>query len=1090
MNVPEPIPARRVLREAVAANARDGHENAGFLSTAHGFMPASPPRLTLPNSHQTWDAPAARLPELVRDLQLRRTLAELEELPAGPNDLPDHALLRAASVLGILAHAFHHMEAGASPALPAALLRPWHMVCRRLGRSGAFLSYIDLIVYNWRLREPLAPDPRQVERMELLVPTVDTQEERIFYLTQVEILERCAPLVEAVVRAQEAAVRDDPDALEQELTLIAARLTEVAQQSLTKIDPNPASAFYVNPLVWAKTVAPLAVPIFPGVQGPSGTTSPIFSLLDAFFGRRDYRSQLGREMLLQRELYPLHWRTFLEAVEAIAVREYVERRGGRSLRGCFQTALEAYAGEYGFLGRHRLKVYGYLELAFKVGRSVTIGGFTGLFRDRAWDKIDLALEDSRRERAPHAEVGWRRAVVRAVEPFGPGPSAHHLTLDVRPEGLRYRPGDRCILLPENPPALVARTLEALRAGGDEPVGLNSFWRAALAAREGYVGAQSLALRDMLRFGAIRPLTREVGRTLYELSGHHTLRRIVEARAAEQWELWALLELLATGGFDPRTLWHAHPGDVQSIGWIVPPLQPRLYSLAAAPPPDGPAETVELLIGALRYTTPAGELSPGGEQQGASAGYLGGLTVGDPVTLKIVAPPRFGLPADPTTPLVLIAGGTGIAPFRSFLQTRAAQPAAGPIYLFVGTRGSAELYFAEELARQETAGRLRLQVALSREGDATSWRRIDELLLAAENAALLEQLLRPGAPEGAVCYVCGQAGFAATVQRALRAILGRGAAEEGATQLQLLAAQGRYNEEVYSTYVGPLADNLQIDASELVLHNDPAGSPWMAISGRVYDLTAFLRLHPGGAQILRAYLGMDATRAYRQVQHHARPEVDAQLAMYVVGSLRRIAFGSAWIITVGDEGLAHTPLAAAYKHWARVLYLIVEMENALAIDGTIHHTTTTSADPEEAPTALKLQLLSEVHLRFQANCLRGLVTPLGTLWGLACGMGGRTEETDWLRWALAALLDDEANLAVKAPAATSEAANELARLEQLLAADQAFLRDLKAVLRAGLRIFELHGQATAERGGAELLAISRHAVACYTSYLDQASVVRP
>jgi hypothetical protein len=104
------------------------------------------------------------------------------------------------------------------------------------------------------------------------------------------------------------------------------------------------------------------------------------------------------------------------------------------------------------------------------------------------------------------------------------------------------------------------------------------------------------------------------------------------------------------------------------------------------------------------------------------------------------------------------------------------------------------------------------------------------------------------------------------------------------------------------------------------------------------------------------------------------------------------------------------------------------------------------------------------------------------------MGGRTEETDWLRRALAALLDAEAKLADEAPAATSEPANELARLEQLLAADQRLLRDVKAVLRAGLRIFELHGRATAECGAAELLAISRRVVACYTAYLDAAPVV--
>lgn len=1083
------IPARRVLLAASLANARAGHENAGFLSPEHGFMPAQPPRLALPPSHRAWDELAAQLPELARDLCLRAAVDALPELPAGADALPDDSLLRAAALLGILAHAYYHIEAGTPTALPTTLTHPWQTVARRLGRAGPHLSYIDLIVSNWRLLDAAAPDPRRVENMALLIPTVDTREERIFYLTQVEILERCAPVLGAVLGAQEAAARDDADALEQALALIATRLTAVAQESLAKIDPHPASPFFVDPLIWAKTVAPLAVPIFPGVQGPSGTTSPIFSLLDAFFGRSAYRSQLGQEMLQQRALYPPHWRDLLEAVGQVSVRDYVERRGLRALSGAFQAALDAYAGEYGFLGRHRLKVYGYLELAFKVGRSVTIGGFTGLFRERAWDQVDLALEDARRERAPRAEVGWRRGVVRAVTPLGPGPSAHHLTIDVGRAGLRFRPGDRCSVLPESPPTLVARTLAALRATGDERVGLNSFWQAALAAREGYAGAQALALRDLLRFGAIRPLARETVRTLYRLSGHQTARRIVEARAADLWELWDLLGLLADAGFDPRTLWRAHPGDPESISWLVPPLRPRLYSLASAPPPSGSAATVELLVGALRYTTPDGDLSRAAERQGAAAGYLGGLAPGDAVTLKTVTPPRFGLPDDPATPLVLIAGGSGIAPFRSFLQAWMAQPGAGPVYLFLSARTRDELYFAEELAGYAAQGRLELQVALTRDGDVARRRRIDDLLLDGAHAGSLAKLLRPDDERRAVCYVCGRAGFAATVQEALRAILGGGT--PGAAALELLAARGRYREEVYSTYAGMLAGELrQIEASELVLHSDPDDEPWLAISGRVYDLSAFLRLHPGGAAILRAYLGMDATRAYRQVQHHVRPEVDAQLAMYVIGSLRRIDFGSAWILTVGDEGLCYTPLAEAYKRWARTLYLVVEMENALTLDATIHHGATTGADPQAGTTALKGQLLAEVHQRFTENCARGLVAPLGALWGLACGLAGPAEDTRWLRRELEALSGD-VGASGKVPGGSDHAAGAIARLEALVAADMALLRALRAVLRDGLRIFETHGQATAARGGVELLAIARRTRGCYAGYLsDLGAVLRP
>ena len=67
--------------------------------------------------------------------------------------------------------------------------------------------------------------------------------------------------------------------------------------------------------------------------------------------------------------------------------------------------MDMYAGEHGFLGRHRMKVYGYLELAFKVGRSVTIGGFSGAFKDRTWDEVDGELEAARFERRTHGAIG-------------------------------------------------------------------------------------------------------------------------------------------------------------------------------------------------------------------------------------------------------------------------------------------------------------------------------------------------------------------------------------------------------------------------------------------------------------------------------------------------------------------------------------------------------------------------------------------------------------------------------------------------------------------------------------------------------------
>jgi sulfite reductase (NADPH) flavoprotein alpha-component len=80
------------------------------------------------------------------------------------------------------------------------------------------------------------------------------------------------------------------------------------------------------------------------------------------------------------------------------VARYVAERKSPELDAVWQSALDRYAGPDGFLARHRMKVYGYLELAFKVGRASTIGGFNGAFTHRTWDEVDLALRHAHAER--------------------------------------------------------------------------------------------------------------------------------------------------------------------------------------------------------------------------------------------------------------------------------------------------------------------------------------------------------------------------------------------------------------------------------------------------------------------------------------------------------------------------------------------------------------------------------------------------------------------------------------------------------------------------------------------------------------------
>ncbi len=349
----ESVPSRSVLDRAIATNRELGHENLGFLSENHGFEPSKPPLLSLPPSHRAWDDMVGRLPALFRTLGLREAFDAMPVLPADAQSLPDTFLCRASALLSIFAHAYFRGGVEPPAEFPACIRQPWEEVTRRLRRPEPFLSYIDLIVYNWRLRDATLADPMRVENMDLLIPTVGNQEERVFYLTQVEILAQCAPVVGAVVRAQEAVTRGDVEGLGRELRGIFECFQHVTDISFQKISPNPRSSTFVDPVVWAKTVAPFAVPIKQGVQGPSGTSSPIFHLMDAFLGRAAYDSLLGGEAMHIRAWYPEHWRDFLEAVGKVSVRDFVSQYGDRVLEGLFQNLVDSYAGDKGFLGVHR-----------------------------------------------------------------------------------------------------------------------------------------------------------------------------------------------------------------------------------------------------------------------------------------------------------------------------------------------------------------------------------------------------------------------------------------------------------------------------------------------------------------------------------------------------------------------------------------------------------------------------------------------------------------------------------------------------------------------------------------------------------------
>ena len=1118
-------PSRAVLLRAEATNREHGHENAGALSEASGFVPAQPPLGSMPPSHRAWDEAAECLPDRIRTLTLRRALDAMPLLSAEADALPDRYLGRASLLLSQLAHTYYWIESAPPESVPACIQTPWEQVTRRLGRPAPFLSYHDIFLYNWQIRDPALPDPMRLENLDLLIPSAGNQAERVFLLAQVEMTAQAAPITGAAVRAQEAVLRGDVPALRDELLIVIERLQHITNHSFLKIDTNPHSRTYVDPVVWSKTVARYAIPIKEGIPGPSGSAAPLFQLLDVFLGRAEYDSVLGKDTLHFRRWYPRHHAEFLEAVAAVSVREFVERSGDPCLKGIFHSALDAYIGDKGFLGAHRLKVYGFLETAYKVGRSMTTGGFAGSFKERPWEGVDEALETARRERYEGMPAHCYYATIKSSGKTDEAADdrVKHVVLNTDGAGVRYEPGDRVGIMPENSDELVDKTLRALRATGEEPIRLDGAWQAAMRLERGYEGMSVLPLRILLTYGKIRPVLRPVAKTLHAMTASSRLKEIIDARAEDQWELWDLLEVLGEAGFDPRRLWKAEPWEAESVCKVVPPEVHRMYSVSCAmePSDDDDADELHLTVGSLRYETRDAPGSRADTRYGTASHFISRIIAkpadgDDRIALRIVRPPRFRLPQDPARPVVMFAGGAGISPFRGFLQERARQAGAGENWLFFGARSRRQFFYRQEIERLVARGRLEVRVAFSADDASVRYERrgdddggggfifdpgrkgqIDAVIEDEENARQLWDLIRTEADGGreAYLYVCGQTGFAVTVMNALKNVLRRFAPgpDEAARDRQAkdilyrLVADDRYMQDIFTTY-SPASREATgtYHASDVALHNDPEHGYWMVVSGKVYDVTEFLNLHPGGEMILMENAGLDATLAYRAVQHHVNSEVDAMLGMYEIGSIARLDFSGAWGVAVGPQGLFYVSVEEAFLTWVRFLYFVVEMENALAGDFRFRDRVLTREPDNAELSPLKTLLLIESHQRFLAYYFVGAFgEDLQKLWAITTGLCAPRESVQRLQQEIDAVnASPEARVVRESPELLKrihrrllgpETGSDVAAQARIQAVclqaeqeDKRFLAEMKSVIRDGVKVFEEHGAGAVGAGRERLL----------------------
>lgn len=350
---------------------------------------------------------------------------------------------------------------------------------------------------------------------------------------------------------------------------------------------------------------------------------------------------------------------------------------------------------------------------------------------------------------------------------GSSKDVYHLELSLEEAGFRYEPGDSLGVFVENDPALVERILGEAKLDGDEPV---------------TVKKESLALREAL-------------------TGHLELTRVTRP-VVEQWaalsgsgELTALLEdhrtlmdwLHGRDVLDLMQQWPVQGLTGEQLAGVLRRLPPRLYSIASSQ--AAVEDEVHITVAAVRYH------HEGRDRQGVASTWLTDRLEEDgTVSVYIDSNPQFRLPEDSDTPIIMVGPGTGIAPFRAFLQEREARGDDGRNWLFFGDRNfETDFLYQREWLQWRRQGLLdRIDVAFSRDTDRKIYvqHRIREA--GEEVWRWLE--------EGARFYVCGDAdAMAPDVHEALLDVVGTHGGktrEQAEAYVQEMGREKRYLRDVY------------------------------------------------------------------------------------------------------------------------------------------------------------------------------------------------------------------------------------------------------------------------------------------------------
>lgn len=360
-----------------------------------------------------------------------------------------------------------------------------------------------------------------------------------------------------------------------------------------------------------------------------------------------------------------------------------------------------------------------------------------------------------------------------------------------PEGVTYAEGDHLGILPANSRLNVERIMRRFNLNGNELIVLSSSGR-----REAHLPLERpVSLYDLLSHSvevqesASRAQIRELAAYTTCPPHKRELEALLEETIYTSHVLSKRLSML-----DLLEQYEACEMPFERFLALLPPLKPRYYSISSSPLVS--PGTASITVGVVHGPAWNGR----GEYYGVASNYLTNLQPGEEIVMFIRTPESsFRLPDNPETPIIMVGPGTGVAPFRGFLQSRSMMKQKGAVvgeaHLFYGCRNDMDYIYRSEMEQFEKDGLVKLHVACSRR-DGTPITYVQHLLKE-QSAHIIDMLVR----QGGHLYICGDGRkmapeVEATLQEAYKTIHGV-KDKEAVNWMQQLQDEGRFAKDVWS-----------------------------------------------------------------------------------------------------------------------------------------------------------------------------------------------------------------------------------------------------------------------------------------------------